>query len=962
VAPVPTDTSCNSNFQADSTASQFTADWTTALGCSDTLKASAVAGVAARSITVQIGPNANLYTKSDITKAPGISGSLLNLDAGTINNYGIITTYPGQDYPYGGSTDNNSGSVINPSGQGDVVINNYGTIGHRANTFALPATAFHTVGYLATKKITLNNYGAVWTTNGTQGFLSGLSGSGGGGSPATIHNFAGARMGMSTGSPLNSGTGYNYRNAGMFLTDSWSWCTHTVAPVSFANWGYCIAAENGIFFDGTASTAQLYGGPLIPAAHDYNGNLVYGGSVSSNLAYNNLANETTCAAFPSGTPLLIKGHGGAVNPISLYNSFYTYTDPTDGTTSKSVNYLPLIYGYPIVGTGPGAQITFNFDRLYDSQVTQFQAALAAANTASFTIYDAKLNQFVAPVGTSKGRAVVGGFTYRWCNTGAVKATFANTIAGSPPPPEIYYGAGRTRFTDSTNPTNPYYLINPSTVQLTGNVDQPAGKLVVGPGWTLVVGAAYLQDTPLSTDVTLLPKLNSSNWFDNPNPAPTGGTELAKAQKNVAKIVSPATFALPLPVGSNSIELQSATGTTFTNVDNDVTKKSELLLGGLVIDNNPTTGAANDIQLPNLSGSGFLMQSGKSTTTLTGTNNTLSGKIYVQDGTLKLGTVAAFNPAPRIVIGSNDGFAHSPKLDISGMTASTFTVSELTIPGPQISVSRSNSSTGLFYPVINLGSKELVVDSAAAPATTNKFQGALQGTGKLRVAPGTTLWLGFATYQDYSSGMKDISTFDGRTQIDVGAKVLVTSRGAFGKGSVSNAGTIGLTNSTQYIAAKGYITNPPTNPSLAGTLPIGSQIIADPTSPFRNTLSNHTVYVAKDYVQSSSGELILKVNGGDISAQTGSGAGIQYETLAANGVVNLDGSLTLYLIGKYAIPPEGVTLLVATSSVGITGQFKKVYLTQDGINKVEIKPLLQEVRPLTNPAGQATTYALLITLK
>ena len=285
-SPSSVDLGCASNFITDPATGHVTADWTTRLGCSDNYQQAADAPP----LKMTIDSSANLWAVSNTALATGLSGSVLNITAGEIDNYGLLTTMQNSSVPYACAYLTDSGPLLLPSGNGNIILNNYGTLGENYNSTCGPAMVFPTNFYHSPNSITLNNYNAVWTVNGTQGFLGGLPCCGPG-TAATINNYSGGRIGTSTGSALNQGNANNYRNAGMFVTDAWwSWCEHGNAGWSFNNWGYCIGAEEGIYNTSPGQQPQisLHGGPLVPSAHDTNGNLMYGGAVSANVLYGKL--------------------------------------------------------------------------------------------------------------------------------------------------------------------------------------------------------------------------------------------------------------------------------------------------------------------------------------------------------------------------------------------------------------------------------------------------------------------------------------------------------------------------------------------------------------------------------------------------------------------------------------------------------------------------------------------------
>jgi hypothetical protein len=91
-----TDLGCASNFITDPTSGNITADWTTRLECSDNYQQPA----AASPVHIVIEPSANIWAVSDVKLASALSGSVFNLTAGEIDNYGLFTTVGSSDFPY----------------------------------------------------------------------------------------------------------------------------------------------------------------------------------------------------------------------------------------------------------------------------------------------------------------------------------------------------------------------------------------------------------------------------------------------------------------------------------------------------------------------------------------------------------------------------------------------------------------------------------------------------------------------------------------------------------------------------------------------------------------------------------------------------------------------------------------------------------------------------------------------
>jgi autotransporter-associated beta strand protein len=621
------------------------------------------------------------------------------------------------------------------------------------------------------------------------------------------------------------------------------------------NWGYCIASANGFWLDQHNVSGTDYGGPLVPAAHDLDGNLVFNGNLTGDLAYSSAA--LGCDPGSHGASSPIQAVNDAV--ATLNNTVYS----VGGSSTQFVNYLPLTFGYPMINIASRTgQLIFNLSHLTAAQQAGFTAAVAASY-GSFKDSGGTVYPHV-----STGSYVLDGQTYQWCTFGTVTLNFSDTIAGTGisglPVPGVYYTSsrGRSHFTNTASKTNPYYQTNAATVQLTGKIAEPAGKLVVRPGWTLQLG---------SVASTLVGNTIVSNKLDD------------------------AFSAAAAP--ANSIELLSAAASTTDNVDGVAGQKTTLH-GALVIDN-PTV----NVVLPNLSGGGWLVQSGTAKTTLAGTDNTFSGTIYLAKGTLAVAPGAHFNKAPVLMIGTNDASnINKPVFDISAIgTGSSFRLGELGTPGYQLQVYPNNYSDGLQYPTIALGSNTLIVGDGRTARGT--YLGALTGTGGLAIAKGTTLTFGPIAPADVTHQNPQIipiSTFSGGITVDRGGALEVQTEGGFGTGPVTNAGTISLASGTAYT---------PTQFSV--------------TLPSSDALPNHTLALPAGYTQASTGKLVLRVAQADAETATAAGAGTNYDCVEVTGKARLGGTLALSFINGY-VPAVGSKLTVLSAD-GVTGAFGELTL-------------------------------------
>ena len=100
-----------------------------------------------------------------------------------------------------------------------------------------------------------------------------------------------------------------------------------------------------------------------------------------------------------------------------------------------------------------------------------------------------------------------------------------------------------------------------------------------------------------------------------------------------------------------------------------------------------------------------MQEGAATTTLSGQNNTITGPLYLGNGTLKIAAGGFFATPPALIIGVNDWRHVYPTFDLSALSnGATFILSSLSTAGPQI----QSGETGFtyWYPTINLGNSIL----------------------------------------------------------------------------------------------------------------------------------------------------------------------------------------------------------------------------------------------------------------
>lgn len=207
----------------------------------------------------------------------------------------------------------------------------------------------------------------------------------------------------------------------------------------------------------------------------------------------------------------------------------------------------------------------------------------------------------------------------------------------------------------------------------------------------------------------------------------------------------------------------------------------------------------------------------------------------------------------------------------------------------------------------------------------------------------------------------MSTFSGGTTVEEGATLVVNSRGALGYGNLTNAGAVLLAGTRQYLTTWLNDAGPLPN-SPPGTLEIGSQL-ADATTPLTNTFNNHTVYVKGSYSQTASGNLTLRVRQGDLAPSSlGSGAGIQYETLVADGGATLNGTLTIRFMSGYTLPSGGVNLAVVQSGSPIVGSFAQILTTSDGVTFTPHPLSTQQLVSVPQPTGGGSTSVLELTLR
>ncbi len=324
-----------------------------------------------------------------------------------------------------------------------------------------------------------------------------------------------------------------------------------------------------------------------------------------------------------------------------------------------------------------------------------------------------------------------------------------------------------------------------------------------------------------------------------------------------------------------------------------------LYGALVIDN-PSV----NVVLPNLSGGGWLVQTGAAKTTLSGTDNKFTGTIYLATGTLTVAAGAKFDPAPALLIGTNDASQiNKPVFDISGIGSTTsFTLAQLGTPGYQLQVYPTNSTDGLQYPTISLGTNTLVVGDGRTARGT--YQGGLTGTGGLTIARGYTLTLGPiapANVAHQSGAITPISTFSGGIDVQKGGALIVQTEGGFGTGAMTNAGSVSLASGSAY------------TPTQDGV-----------TLPTSDALPNHRLQLPAGYTQASTGTLALRVAQADAAGEAGGGAGSNYDNVAVTGTASLAGELSLSFINGY-VPAAGTSVTVLDAA-GVTGAFKKVVLT------------------------------------
>ena len=644
------------------------------------------------------------------------------------------------------------------------------------------------------------------------------------------------------------------------------------------NWGYIAAATQGVFVAQPYSIFDDYGGPLEPGqmifspvnrvldsnVADYQLDLAYGGSIGT--VYNSSGpgvNDTNSGGLGAATVSESAASGNKIF-INLHNRVDTVTVSADGVTPPGtrVNFMPILYG-DIAGVNNNNSniVTLYFDDITTSQTN----AIISAIQAGTRLFDS-----AATRNTVTAQFTIGGALYSTQNIGQVILQ-ANQNPNIPIPSATAIGVY------SGNLANPQYypeanLQNLSTITLTGaSTPFYTGNINIEAGWTLRLGR-----------LTRQPNVNGQSggpWV--------GANDYTASLANCTGI---------------EIDSGSATSTNYS-LDGVVQgAQTHSLPGNLVADNYSTP-----LVLPPLIGSGNFIQEGESTTTIN--TDRFRGTLYIAHGTLSMAHGTSLAQVQGVVMSSKDPSRFASSLDISSaaagrpFTGSSFATGVVfpTLVGTlPVGCFNVNSTGGILPPVIQIGLNNLVIGSGTAQAAS-LFQGQIQGSGGLEVAPGMALTLGGAI----GSG----NTYSGSTYVDAGATLLFstfplnTTGQALrmcGSGSLFNYGTIQTTSGNPQVGLNGDSSTTVQNAAGAG--------------------ANHVIAINGNYTQESGGNLVLKLNSSLLaSGGTPAAPGIASDYLSLGGTLTLasDAYLTLDDVAPAALA-QPATIVIARAGSGTLG--------------------------------------------
>ena len=645
------------------------------------------------------------------------------------------------------------------------------------------------------------------------------------------------------------------------------------------NWGYITAWTQGVYLAQPYSQFDDYGGPLEPGqmiysprytpvdpnSSDYQFDLAYGGSIGA--SYDSSApgtNDTNSGGLGAAIVSESAVYGNTLS-VNLHNRVDTVQSSTDGATPVGtlVNFMPILYG-DIAGVNLNNSniVTLYFDDLTSDQVQTINSAI----TAGTRLFDSNSTK-----NTVTAKFTIGGVQYATQNIGQVVLA-ANKNPNIPVPTTtpigVYSGSlASPQFYSASS------LQNPTTITLTGTgTPLKTGNLNIEAGWSLRLGKLTKQPNPVSGG-------SAGPWV--------GTNDYTASLANCT-----------------GIEIDNGTSTSTGYSIDGVVQGSQTheLPGNLVVDNFSTP-----LVLPPLIGSGNFVQEGASTTTVN--TDRFKGALYIPHGTLKMAQGTSMSQVRQVLMQSKDASRFASSLDVSLAAATTpFAGSSFSagivlpnlIATLPVSCFNVNDAHYLFPPVINLGSNNLVVGNGTGQ-TSSLFQGQIQGTGGLEVAPGTTLTLGGSVASD--------NTYSGNTYVDAGATLLFstfplnTSGQALrmcGTGNLVNFGTIQTTSGNPQLGANANSPVTPQNAAGAG--------------------ANHVIYVNGNYTQGTGGNLVLNVNSAILaSGGTPAAPGIASDYLNVGGTLTLgsDAYLTLNDVQPTALT-QASTIVIAQAGSGTLG--------------------------------------------
>ena len=451
------------------------------------------------------------------------------------------------------------------------------------------------------------------------------------------------------------------------------------------------------------------------------------------------------------------------------------------------------------------------------------------------------------------------------------------------------------------PRQKYNYTSPTTVTLTGNQGlTPGATTNVQAGWTLQLGSQIYGD---DTAVT--------------SPTPTGSIVLDSAlatasgynvdgRTNTSRRL---TGSLVLENGLINPSAASKIAQQFTpNAFLQTTNPSHQVGTGIPNDTRiytapppaQTPAVTSPVYLPDITGTGDLIQQGSGTTYLTTALTNFSGNLYVSHGRLVLAPSTTLASCG-LTMESWDNTGHySGVLDCSNV--SNGQIKPRWLQGTQNPLGNSYP----YVPGIALGANKLTIGYGRLsddPAMV--YQGQITGTGGLELLSGVELTLG--------GSLSSYNTYSGGTVVDAGAILHLSTFPTEADGSSPMVGTGNLTNNGTITLVAGGTQDGSTCQNALINLPTNLQVVGA-----MGTGGNHLAYVAGNYTQS--GNLTLKVNSVGASAGGSFGLAAVSDSLQAVGSITLQSGATLTLNEVNAATVSNAATVILAQGASISGIF------------------------------------------